>query len=373
MASAVQSLKINKRKIRALADDPVKSAEVMHLVYVSDKQPGIKRIRKDDGFTYAVNGRKINTIRELSRINSLVIPPAWEQVWICAQPNGHIQATGIDARGRKQYRYHPLWNALRKETKFFRLFGFGKALPLIRKQVKEDISLHGLPLRKILALIVALMQDTGIRIGNNFYEKVYGTYGITTLKNQHVNISGNEIRFRFTGKKGVHQHLTLKSRKLAGIVQQCKDIPGKELFQYYDENGNRHPVDSGMVNNYIREICDENFTAKDFRTWFGTICALEAFLESECAEDEHQANKKIIETLDIVAKRLGNTRTVCRKYYVHPVVISHYSGNKISSYVSRAAEIKWDTEFHVVETILMTMLDSVKEVSLPQSINNNAI
>jgi DNA topoisomerase I len=359
-----EPLTLARNKISSLGSDAVKYAEAINLVYINDRQPGINRVRKGDGFIYTFHSRPITTKKEILRINSLVIPPAWEQVWICPSANGHIQATGIDAKGRKQYRYHPLWTALRKETKFFHMHDFGKALPLMRKRMKEDISLNGFSMQKVLAVVVSVMENTGIRIGNDCYEKMYGSYGLTTLKNKHVDIKGNEIKFGFTGKKGVHQNLTLKSKRLARIIQQCKDIPGKDLFQYYDENGIRNNVDSGMVNNYIRDISGSNFTAKDFRTWFGTICALAVLLRSECCNDINGANKIIIEALDVVAKRLGNTRMVCRKYYVHPMVIDHYSNHNLEKYATKPFEMDGCEELSHEETILMAMLSDMKNITI---------
>ncbi|MBB4805912.1 DNA topoisomerase-1 [Chryseobacterium defluvii] len=270
---------------------------------------------------------------EISRINNLVIPPAWENVWICALENGHLQATGLDTKNRKQYRYHPLWNALRNHTKFYRMLQFGYALPQMRLQIEKDLALKNFEKRKILALIVSLMQRTNIRIGNNAYEKLYGSFGLTTLKGRHVKINGQKITFSFKGKKGVMHHVDIKSKRLSRLIQKCKDIPGKELFQYYDDEGSLHSIDSGMVNEYIREISGEDFTAKDFRTWSGTVSALIAFKEIGYAENNTEYKKKVKEALDIVAAHLGNTTAVCRKYYVHPLMIDLYENNTIRKYL----------------------------------------
>ena len=336
--------------------DGAKAAEAVNLVYVNDKQMGINRSRKGTGFVYTCAGKQIKDKEVLLRIKGLVIPPAWEQVWISNLPNGHIQATGLDINGRKQYRYHPLWSALRSETKFFHLHDFGKMLPGIRKCIKAHLSLPGLPLQKVLATIVSLMEHTGVRIGNDVYEKLYGSYGLTTLKDQHIKINGNEMKFSFTGKKGVSQNFTLKNKKLARIVQQCRDIPGRELFQYYDEDGMKKAIDSGMVNNYIKTCCGQNFTAKDFRTWVGTLCAFETFIQFGCCEDVTETKKKIIETLDIVAKRLGNTRTVCKKYYIHPVIIDHYSNNTLNKYIKQLEHLSANDELSAEEQVLMKIV-----------------
>jgi DNA topoisomerase-1 len=328
-------------KIVKIMKDPVASAKAVHLIYTSDAETaGITRKKTGKKYSYYKDGEKIRDKDEISRINKLVIPPAWENVWICALDNGHLQATGFDVKKRKQYRYHPLWSALRNHTKFYRMLQFGYALPDIRLQVEKDLALRNFEKRKILALIVSLMQRTNIRIGNNAYEKLYGSFGLTTLKGKHVKIQGQKISFHFKGKKGVMHDIDLKSRRLSKLIQKCKDIPGKELFQYIDEDGNRHTVDSGMVNDYIKEISGEDFTAKDFRTWSGTVSALIAFKEIGYAETHTEYKKKVKEALEIVASHLGNTSTVCRKYYVHPLVINLYENNTIKKYLDELEQIE---------------------------------
>lgn len=328
-------------KIVKIMKDPVASAKAVHLIYTSDAETaGITRKKTGKKYSYYKDGEKIRDKDEISRINKLVIPPAWENVWICALDNGHLQATGFDVKKRKQYRYHPLWNALRNHTKFYRMLQFGYALPDIRLQVEKDLALRNFEKRKILALIVSLMQRTNIRIGNNAYEKLYGSFGLTTLKGKHVKIQGQKISFHFKGKKGVMHDIDLKSRRLSKLIQKCKDIPGKELFQYIDDEGNRHTVDSGMVNDYIKEISGEDFTAKDFRTWSGTVSALIAFKEIGYAETHTEYKKKVKEALEMVASHLGNTSTVCRKYYVHPLVINLYENNTIKKYLDELEQIE---------------------------------
>jgi DNA topoisomerase-1 len=328
-------------KIVKIMKDPVASAKAVHLIYTSDAETaGITRKKRGKKFSYYKDGEKIRDKDEISRINKLVIPPAWENVWICALENGHLQATGFDIKKRKQYRYHPLWSALRNHTKFYRMLQFGYALPDIRLQVEKDLALRNFDKRKILALIVSLMQKTNIRIGNNAYEKLYGSFGLTTLKGKHVKVQGQKISFHFKGKKGVMHDIDLKSKRLSKLIQKCKDIPGKELFQYIDEDGNRHTVDSGMVNDYIKEISGEDFTAKDFRTWSGTVSALIAFKEIGYAETHKEYKKKVKEALEIVASHLGNTSTVCRKYYVHPLVINLYENNTIKKYLDELEQIE---------------------------------
>ncbi|MDF2931519.1 MAG: topoisomerase [Chryseobacterium sp.] len=321
-------------KIVKIMKDPVASAKAVNLIYTSDAETaGIIRKKRGAKYSYYKDGEKIKDKAEITRINSLVIPPAWENVWICALDNGHLQATGFDALKRKQYRYHSLWSALRNHTKFYRMLQFGYALPEIRLQLEKDLALRNFEKRKILALVVSLMQRTNIRIGNSIYEKLYGSFGLTTLKGKHVKVQGQKINFSFKGKKGIMHNVDLKSKRLSKLITKCKEIPGKELFQYYDDEGNRHAIDSGMINDYIKEISGDDFTAKDFRTWSGTVNALIAFKEIGYAENNTQYKKKVKEALEIVASHLGNTSTVCRKYYVHPLVINLYENNSIKKYL----------------------------------------
>ncbi len=353
-------IQLPKEEIAEIVKDAVKSAEAVHLLYVSDTQQGIGRYKKGSGFEYLLNNKKVMGKAELDRIKSLVIPPAWTNVWICVQENGHLQATGVDIKNRKQYRYHPLWTSLRNQTKFYRLHDFGKALPSIRLRLEKDIAKPGLPLEKVLATVISLMERTNIRVGNNFYEKLYGSFGLTTLKDKHVKISGNQLRFTFKGKKGVHHDISIKSKRIARIVQECRDIPGKELFQYLADNGAYKSIDSGMVNNYIREISGGDFTAKDFRTWAGTVHALLAFEELGFADTQSESKKNVVAALDLVSKQLGNTRTVCKKYYVHPSLLSLYEDRSLEQYLSELNKIeKTDdkTDLTGEEKILMQILE----------------
>ncbi|MCY7293664.1 MAG: DNA topoisomerase IB, partial [Ferruginibacter sp.] len=312
-------------------------------------------------FFYALGEEKIKDEALLKRIKSLVIPPAWENVWICALENGHLQATGTDVKMRKQYRYHPAWNALRNHTKFFRLLEFGEALPVIRLQLEKDISTSGLTQQKVLATVISLMQRTNIRVGNNIYEKLYGSFGLTTLKDKHVQFKGGSIKFSFVGKKGIKHDIGLKNKKLAAIVQKCRDIPGKELFQYYNEDGSRHSIDSGMVNEYIKNISGKDFSAKDFRTWSGTVNAFLAFKEIGLAENDSATKKNIVHALDKVAEHLGNTRTVCKKYYVHPLIISLYENHSLDKYFKQLDKIEVDdgkADLTKEEKLIMKILSS---------------
>lgn len=359
------TITITRKDTKKLISDGARSAEMLSLVYVSDKENGIRRVRKGDSFIYKINNVPLKDATVLARIKSLVLPPAWQEVWICASEQGHLQATGIDANGRKQYRYHHLWVAMRNHTKFLHLHDFGMNLPKVREQIKADLALPGLCQRKVLAAVVALMDGTGIRIGGSLYEKLYGSFGLTTMKDKHVAIEGDKITFGFKGKKGVQQNVTLKSKKLARIVKQCRDIPGKELFQYYDEQGNRKSIDSGMVNSYIKEIGGDDFSAKDFRTWTGTVAALEALLQFESCETQAETNKRMIEALDLAAQRLGNTRTVCRKYYVHPAVMDSFvdkSLQKIAGHVVKFTST--EDAFSIEEQVLMKILYKAKTVTI---------
>ena len=351
----IAEVKISKRKLKGLLQDTQKTAEIIDLVYVSDKDPGIERVRKGKGFIYLKNGKRIGDEKELWRIRKLVIPPAWENVWICSLPNGHLQATGYDVKKRKQYRYHPLWSEFRNQTKFYQLLEFGKKLPTIREQLEKDLSKPGMPLEKVLAAVVMIMQETHIRVGNSMYEKLYGSFGLTTLKDQHVKINGNSVKFSFKGKKGVYHEIDLKSARLARIIKKCRDIPGKELFQYYDENGERKSIDSGMVNEYIKNICCATFTTKDFRTWTGSVQAIEAFKDVLCCDNEAERKKNIVQVLDTVAKRLGNSRAVSKKYYVHPQILEMYETGQLDKCFEKSGNGR--DKFSAAECILMQILE----------------
>jgi DNA topoisomerase-1 len=260
----------------------------------------------------------------LNRIRSLAIPPAYADVWICPNPNGHLQATGRDARGRKQYRYHPKWREVRDETKFGRMLAFSEALPEIRKRVEQDLERPGLPREKVLATVVSLLECTCIRVGNEEYTKANRSYGLTTLQDRHVKISGSNLRFEFRGKSGKTHSVSLNDRRLARIVQRCQAVPGEDLFQYIDDDGTRQSIGSGDVNEYIKEISGQEFTAKDFRTWAGTLLAVAALSEVGAWSTQRQAKSNVLRAIDSVAEQLNNTRAVCRKYYVHPAVFESY-------------------------------------------------
>ena len=310
-----------------------RTAALASLEYVTDGSPGILREKRGTGYRYLLKGETIKDKETLLRIKRLVIPPAWTKVWICTSANGHIQCTGYDIKNRKQYKYHPNWNTVRNQTKFHRLYEFGKVLPQMRKKMENDISRSSLSKEKVLATVVSLMERTFIRIGNSEYEKLYGSYGLTTMKDGHVDINGATLKFAFKGKKGVYHSVTLKNKRLARIVQACKDIPGKELFQYFDENGVRCSIDSGMINNYIREATGKDFSAKDFRTWAGSLSILSSFKALGDAATQAEKKKNIVAALDEVSSKLGNTRTICKKYYVHPEIIRLYEEDNLHKYL----------------------------------------
>ncbi|MFL5449185.1 MAG: DNA topoisomerase IB [Gemmatimonadales bacterium] len=322
-----------------IVSDPVESAQAAGLRYVSDTQPGIRRKRAGKGFVYvATDGKTIRDAKELSRIRSLAIPPAYTDVWICPSPNGHIQATGRDARGRKQYRYHPKWREVRDETKFGRMLGFSQALPKIRARLERDLSLPGLPREKVLATVVRLLECTCIRVGNDEYAKSNRSYGLTTLQDRHVEISGSKLRFEFRGKSGKTHKVDLNDRRLARIVERCQDLPGEDLFQYLDDDEVRQTIGSGDVNEYIRDISGQEFTAKDFRTWAGTLLAIEALTKIGPFSTQRNAKSNVLKAIDKVAEQLNNTRSVCRKYYVHPAVLESYMEGNLLEHLGNGSK-----------------------------------
>jgi DNA topoisomerase-1 len=321
--------------------DPVESAKSAGLRYVTDAKPGIRRQRRGRGFRYVMPGGPGASVRDmntLARIRSLAIPPAWRNVWICPIANGHLQATGLDARGRKQNRYHPHWREVRDETKYERMMLFGLALPVIRERVEHHLGLPGLPRERVLATVVRLLETTFIRVGNEEYAHNNHSYGLTTMRNNHVEVEGATLHFRFRGKSGIRHEIDLNDRRLARIVRECRDLPGYELFQYLDENLETHSIDSADVNDYLREITNEHFTAKDFRTWAGSVLACAMLREFEPFESESEAKKNVVRAIESVAKQLGNTPSVCRKCYVHPAVIDSYIGGQMMKTLEKRVE-----------------------------------
>ncbi|MBC7776143.1 MAG: DNA topoisomerase IB [Phycisphaerae bacterium] len=330
---------ILQKKLSRIQRNPLLTAKAAGLRYVLDTALGFSRRKQGEKFHYFdADGKRCTDKETLQRIQQLVLPPAWEKVWICAEPNGHLQATGIDAKGRKQYRYHADWNNIRNQTKYYRLTQFAEALPLIRQRLEKDLKLEGFTYYKVLALAVRILEQTNIRVGNEVYKNLYGSFGLTTLQNKHVKVNGTKVKFQFKGKKGVAQALQLNSRQLARLIQQCREIPGKELFQYFDSEGARHSIGSGDVNQYLKEITDSDFTAKDFRTWAGSLTAFRVFRELGPVESESEAKKNILQAIDTVASNLGNTRAVCRKYYIHPAVLSAYEHGALFEFLKEKLE-----------------------------------
>ena len=320
--------------------DPEESAREAGLRYVHDDRPGITRKGAGRGFSYrGPDGERITEKKTLARIKALAIPPAWTDVWISPSPNGHIQATGRDAKGRKQYRYHPKWREVRDENKYEHVLAFGRALPRIRDRVEADLRKPGLPKEKVLATIVRLLETTLIRVGNDEYARQNKSYGLTTMRDRHVEINGSSVTFSYNGKSGIEHEVDLHDRRLAKIVKQCQDIPGQELFQYIDENGDRQDVASDDVNAYLKAITGEDYTAKDFRTWAGTKLAAEALTEFEEFDSDAAAKRNVVAAIERVASRLGNTTAVCRKCYVHPAIIDAYmDGDTVASIKERAGK-----------------------------------
>lgn len=333
-------IELSHKEFLKLDKNYSKAAKVADLIYVNDKEKGINRLKKGEKFVYVYDEKPLKDKAQAERIKKLAIPPAWTHVWICPKDNGHIQATGFDIRKRKQYRYHPFWHTLRNETKFHRLFEFGKLILSLRLKMEEDMAKKELTEEKVIATVISLMERTYIRIGNNDYEKLYGSYGLTTLKDNHVQVKGSTINFSFKGKKGIFHNITIKNPKLARMVEKCKEIPGKELFQYYDEEGVRKSIDSGMVNRYIKEATNGDFSAKDIRTWAGTLNILRAFQSIGQAETESDCKKNIVIALDEVSKKLGNSRTICKKYYVHPGIIKLYEEKNLEKYLKELDKIE---------------------------------
>ncbi len=308
-----------------LIADPVEAAKAAGLRYATDTGPGIGRKRAGRGWSYVgLDGKPIRDAATLRRIKALGIPPAYAEVWINPDPKGHIQATGRDAKGRKQYRYHPRWREIRDETKYGRLIAFGEALPAIRARIDADLARPGMPRVKVLATVAKLLETTLIRVGNEEYARTNQSYGLTTMRDDHVDVEGTTVRFTFRGKSGKEHQVDVRDRRLARIVKRSQDLPGQELFQYVDEHGERRTIGSADVNDYLREITGQDFTAKDFRTWAGTVIAARALREFEQVDSEVQKKHNVVQAIEAVAERLGNTRAVSRKSYVHPAVIDAY-------------------------------------------------
>lgn len=339
--------------------DEVESAEIAGLRYTIPKGNGIRRRREGNKFVYeSPSGKPVDDEATLKRIASLVIPPAWTSVWISPAANSHIQAVGRDARGRKQYRYHPEYRKVRDLIKFDRMRAFGKALPRIRRVIGRDLARKGLPKRKVLAAIVSLLETTYIRVGNEEYAEENGSYGLTTLRNQHVQILGDVLKFRFRGKSGQHHEIKLQDPRLARVLRKCKDIPGSALFAYIDEEGQAQTIESGDVNDYLREISGGEFTAKDFRTWGGT-CLAASFLLTKCAGGDEATKAALVDVVKEVALKLGNKPATCKKYYIHPALIECYSTGGLPKL---AEEFQGSHSNYVYEQIVLSLLAPLKRL-----------
>ena len=347
--------------------DAKDAAKYAGLAYVSDEKPGISRRRSGTGFRYtAAGGGKIDDAA-LKRIKALAIPPAWTDVWICPRANGHIQATGRDAKGRKQYRYHARFREVRESTKYHHMLAFAESLPAIRKKVRDHLALKGLPREKVLATVVRLLEATLIRVGSDEYAKQNKSYGLTTLKNKHVEIEGSALRFNFKGKSGKVWRLDVRDRRIAKVIRACQELPGQELFQYVDESGETRDVTSSDVNDYLREISGEDITAKDFRTWHGTVLAAMALQEFEKFDSQAGAKKNIRDAIQSVAARLGNTPTICRKCYVHPEIITTYIEGSLLLEVKEKveAELRDDlADLKPEEAAVLTLLETRLRMTL---------
>jgi DNA topoisomerase-1 len=310
------------------------------LRYVNDATPGLtrKRVGAKSFRYFDARGKPVRDAKTLARIKSLVIPPAWTDVWICPDARGHLQATGRDERGRKQSRYHPDFRAARDEAKYDRVIDFAKALPSLRKRVQRDLKKPGLPREKVLATVVALIEKTLARVGNDEYAKSNKSFGLTTIENRHARVKGSEVVFRFVGKHGVQHELSVRSGPLARVVRKCQELPEQQLFEYVDDSGHRRDVKSDDVNAYLREVTGQDFTAKDFRTWAGTVLAATALRACESCDSESARRKNVVAAIEFVAKRLGNTKAVCRKCYVHPAIVTRYVDGSLAKSIARKAQ-----------------------------------
>ena len=323
---------------RPVIEQNVEAAKEAGLTYVSGDAPGITRQRKGKGFIYKdQNGKTIRDWETLVRIRHLAIPPAWTDVWICPSPRGHIQAVGRDDRRRKQYRYHDKWRQVRDQAKYEKMIDFARVLPTIRKTTSQHLMLPGLPKNKVLAAIVQIMEKTLIRVGNEEYARQNDSFGLTTFKDKHAKIKGRKLHFEFRGKSGIEHEIDLEDPRLAHIAKRCQDLPGQDLFQYLDEQGNVCSVSSGDVNDYLREIAGAEFTAKDFRTWAGTVLAAQSLQEHQRFTSQKQARHNIVRAVEAVAQRLGNTKAVCRKCYIHPAILNSYLDGTLAQSLSRKA------------------------------------
>ncbi|HET7420887.1 MAG TPA: DNA topoisomerase IB [Candidatus Dormibacteraeota bacterium] len=328
-----------ERRLAADRDPAAEAAQEAGLVYTTDDEPGIRRVRQGKRFEYlGPDGRRVRDSAILDRIRSLAIPPAWDHVWISTRPRGHLQATGRDARGRKQHRYHARWREVRDADKFERMTAFGRVLPKIRARVALDLRRPGLPKEKVVATIVRLLETTYARVGNEEYARENKSFGLTTLRSRHVDVKGSTVRFLFKGKSGREVSAGVTDRRVARVIKSCEELPGQHLFQYVDPDGGRGTVTSDDVNEYLRSVSGQDFTAKDFRTWAATVLAACALRDAPPVDSETAARRAVLAAIDAVAHKLGHTRAVCRRSYVHPAVIDTYVSGGYGSIGSRSSE-----------------------------------
>ena len=340
-----------------VASDGVAAAQLAGLRYASDEQPGIRRRTKGRGFTYVDrDGVPVRDEGELRRIRRLAIPPAWTDVWISPSPLGHIQATGRDAHGRKQYRYHERWREVRDEAKYGRLGDFARALPRVRARVDADLAQAGIPRERVLATAIRILEETFMRVGNVEYARANGSFGLTTLRSKHVEVEGSRIAFRFRGKSGKDHEVDVRDRRLARVIARLEQLPGQDLFKYRDDDGELRPIGSEDVNAYLREISGEDLTAKDFRTWAGTVLAARALADLGPARNERVARERVVEAIDVVSARLGNTRAICRKCYVHPAILDAYLTAHLPAALKRPDKPHRGHELSTHETAVAALL-----------------
>ncbi len=356
---------LSSEDINVILEEPQKAAKLASLTYVSEHHLSIKRKKVGRGFSYYKDEERIKDNKVIDRIKKLVIPPAWTQVNITHLEKGHLQVVGRDEKERKQYIYHPLWSKIKNETKFFKMSAFGKKLPLIRKKVDKDLDLPGMCKQKVLALIIRLMEETHIRIGNDYYAQKNKTYGLSTFRTRHVKTYDDEVKFEFVGKKGKEHSISVQNKKLIKLINQCEEIPGWELFKFYDENGEKHSIDSGMINDYIHDVAGELFSAKDFRTWAASKIFFETLIELGYIEDEKENKKTILTSFDAAASGLGNTRAVCRSYYVHPKIVESYEDGSIVPYFDKLKkdDKKDYTKLSETEKVMLNLIEDY-EISI---------
>lgn len=355
-------MQLNIDRLRKWKDAPEKFAAVANLIYVKNKDLTIRRHKHGRGFYYTDNRkRKIKARKQIERFKKLRIPPRWQEVKISPIENGHLQAVGRDTKQRKVYKYHPIWSKFKNQTKFFKMLAFGKKLPIIRKRLEKDLSRPGMPKEKVLAIVIKLLEETHIRVGNQYYAKKNKTYGLSTLRSKHISRKEDEMSIDFIGKKGKKHHIVVDDPELMRLINKCEEIPGWELFSYYDKNGNKETIDSGLINNYIQSSCGEFYSAKDFRTWGASCIFYEYLVDLPKTEDQKTIEKNILKAYDETAKNLGNTREVCKKYYVHPIVPQQYKKGALNE-MDNVSENKY---LSPTECQILKLVESY-ELSIPK-------